>query len=84
MDDEHILALLEAVCGADLNAIRILAPDTGLVDNVGHVEIYNRGDRLPKSGGIQKQDRQRLGLPPPVGVTIGHRSCPSMKRASTY
>jgi len=36
MDDEHILALVEAVHGTDFNAISVLAPDTGLVDDVGH------------------------------------------------
>src|SRR5262249_57961651 len=36
MDDEHILALVEAVHGADLDAIHVFAFDTGFVDDVSH------------------------------------------------
>ena len=42
MDDEHIHALVEAVYGANLNTIGILAPDTGFVDDVSHIEVYNK------------------------------------------
>jgi hypothetical protein len=36
MDDEHVLALVEAVHRADLDAIHILALDAVLGDDVGH------------------------------------------------
>ena len=39
MDDEHVLALVEAVDGADLNAIGILAFDAGFSDDVSHPKL---------------------------------------------
>jgi hypothetical protein len=36
MDDEHVLAFIEAVYGADLDAIHILATDASFGDDVGH------------------------------------------------
>jgi hypothetical protein len=37
MDDEHVLALIEAVDGADLDAIHVLALDAVVRDDVGHL-----------------------------------------------
>jgi hypothetical protein len=42
MDDEHVLALVEAVHWADLNAVGVFAADAALVDDVGHIEVYNK------------------------------------------
>ena len=36
VDDEHVLALVEAIDGAHLDAIHVLALDTVLVDDIGH------------------------------------------------
>jgi hypothetical protein len=36
MDDQHILALVEAVHGTDLHAIHVLALDAVLGDHIGH------------------------------------------------
>src|SRR3954468_19266056 len=36
MDDQHVLALVEAVDGADLNAVGIFAFDAGFSDDVSH------------------------------------------------
>src|SRR5205085_6048591 len=36
VDDEHVLALVEAVDGADLDAVHIFAADAGIGDDVGH------------------------------------------------
>ena len=36
VDDQHVLALVEAVHGADLDAVHVLAPDAGFGDHVGH------------------------------------------------
>jgi hypothetical protein len=36
MDNQHVLALVETVDGADLHAIHIFATDAGLCDDVGH------------------------------------------------
>ena len=36
MDDEHVLALVEAIDWADLNAIRKLAFDATVIDDEGH------------------------------------------------
>jgi hypothetical protein len=37
MYDEHILALIEAVYGANLNAVSVFAPDASFVDDVSHM-----------------------------------------------
>ena len=52
MDDEHILALVEAVHGADFDAIGVFAPDANFGHDISHavtlaVTVCNR---------IQKQD----------------------------
>ena len=36
IDDEHVLALVEAIDRADLDAVHILAADAGVGDDVGH------------------------------------------------
>src|SRR5690242_15784803 len=36
MNDEHVLALVEAIDGADFDAIHVLALDAGFGDDVGH------------------------------------------------
>ena len=46
VDDEHILALVEAIDGAHLNAIHQLAFDAGFGDDVGHdVRLFSSGSR---------------------------------------
>jgi hypothetical protein len=42
MDDEHVLALVEAVDGADLHAIHILALDAVFRDDISHVRSLGR------------------------------------------
>ena len=41
MDDQHVLALVEAVDGADFNAIGIFAFDAGFSDDVSHPWLRN-------------------------------------------
>jgi hypothetical protein len=41
MDDQHVLALVEAVHGADLDAVGIFALDAGFSDDVGHPRLRN-------------------------------------------
>jgi hypothetical protein len=36
MDDEHVLAFIEAVDGADLDAVHVLALDAVFGDDVSH------------------------------------------------
>ena len=36
MNDEHVLAFIEAVDRANLDAIHVFAADTGINDNIGH------------------------------------------------
>jgi hypothetical protein len=36
VDDEHVLALIEAVDGTYLHAVHVLTFDTALIDDVGH------------------------------------------------
>src|SRR3546814_13837279 len=45
VDDEHILALIETVDGAHLDAVHIFAPDAGNGDDIGH------GLSAPSGGG---------------------------------
>jgi hypothetical protein len=42
MDDQHVLALVEAVDGADFNAVGIFAFDTGFSDDVSHPALRIR------------------------------------------
>ena len=37
MDDEHVLAFVEAIYGADFDAIHVFASNAAIVDDVGHV-----------------------------------------------
>jgi hypothetical protein len=39
MNDEHVLALIEAVDGANLNAISVFALNAGIVDDVSHPRL---------------------------------------------
>ena len=39
VDDEHVLALVEAVHGADFDAVHVLALDAGFGDDVGHSAV---------------------------------------------
>jgi hypothetical protein len=36
MNDEHVLALVEAIYGADFDAIHVFASNAAIVDDVGH------------------------------------------------
>ena len=42
VDDEHALALVEAVHGAHLHAVRVLATNAVLVDDVGQLGLRRR------------------------------------------
>jgi hypothetical protein len=47
MDDEHVLALVEAIDRADLDAVHVLALDAVFGDDVSHRgRIINAGPRL--------------------------------------
>jgi len=41
MDDQHVLALVEAVHGADFNTVGIFAFDAGFSDDVSHPVLRN-------------------------------------------
>jgi hypothetical protein len=41
MDHQHVLALVEAIDGADLNAIGVFAFDAGFSDDVSHPGLRN-------------------------------------------
>ena len=43
VDDEHVLALVEAVHGANLHAIHQLALDAAFVDDVGQLGVLSAG-----------------------------------------
>ena len=40
MDNEHVLALIEAVDGAHLDAVHKLTANTTIVDDVGHLAFF--------------------------------------------
>jgi hypothetical protein len=42
VNDEHVLALVEAVHGAHLHAVRVLATNAVLVDDVGQLGLRRR------------------------------------------
>jgi hypothetical protein len=39
MDDQHVLALIEAIHGADLDAVHVFAFDAIIVDDIGHCSL---------------------------------------------
>src|SRR5271169_1052867 len=41
VDDQHVFALVEAIHGADFNAVHVFAFDTIVVDDVGHIHTLN-------------------------------------------
>ena len=41
MDDEHVFAFVEAVHRTDLDAVRVLAANAVLVDDVGHLRLLS-------------------------------------------
>src|SRR6266478_9413120 len=41
MDDQHVVAFVEAIYGADLNAIGVFAFDAGFSDDVSHPRLRN-------------------------------------------
>ena len=41
VDDEHVLTLVEAIHRAYLHAVRVLAANAALVDDVGHVSLLS-------------------------------------------
>jgi hypothetical protein len=41
VDDQHILALVETVHGADFNAVHVFAFDAIVVDDIGHLHTLN-------------------------------------------
>ena len=48
VDDEHVLAFVETIHGADFHAIHIFALDAILADDVGHASLHMR--HLPAAG----------------------------------
>ena len=47
VDDEHILAFIEAVDGTDLDAICVFALDALFIDDVGHSSFRIKGNAGP-------------------------------------
>ena len=60
MDDEHIFALVEAIHGADLDAIGEFALDAIFVDDVGHVLKPRTDCRAPFMGRLRLQHVVKL------------------------
>jgi hypothetical protein len=47
MDDQHVLALVETIYRADLNAVGILALDAVISDDVSHPTLRKRSYDFP-------------------------------------
>src|SRR3954447_17410382 len=53
VDDQHVLAFIEAVDGAHLDAIHVFAADAGFSDDVGHdVAFFSWATRTPTPADI--------------------------------
>jgi hypothetical protein len=59
VDDEHVLTLVEAVHRAHFDAVRVLATNAALVDDVGQLSLLTEGCYAGTN---------RLSLEPPVRV----------------
>src|SRR5271165_6740220 len=46
VDDEHVLALVEAVHRADLDTVHVLAANATLVDDVGQLDVSSAGELI--------------------------------------
>jgi len=56
MDDEHVFALVEAIDGADLDAIHQLALDAGFIDDISQMSS-SLWKRYPITNGGERHDR---------------------------
>ncbi|GCC47638.1 hypothetical protein chiPu_0031496, partial [Chiloscyllium punctatum] len=66
MDDQHVLALVEAIDGADLDAVGIFTLDAGFSDDVGHPKLRND----PLFLGLRS-----AGIPEPQGKPAPKNTC---------
>src|SRR5262249_50204526 len=70
MDDEHVLALVEAVHGTNVHAIHVLALDAAFDDDVGHSTLQS-GFWVPSASVASAQDIARALFTPLVERAIG-------------
>ena len=70
MDDEHVLALVEAVDGTYLYAVHVLTFDTAFIDDVGHHLLRVVG--TPQAGGAQYACLKINGLFQSCVIAIDH------------
>src|SRR6185437_560207 len=89
VDHQHILAFIEAVDRAYLDAIHVLAPDAGFCDDVGHGIAISNGVRLERGLAAewlarrspQGQPRRHWGFPlAPAERTEGQVLAPAIRR----
>src|SRR5262245_7597697 len=74
MNDEHVLALIEAIDGANLNAVRELALDAILVDDVGHTFEPADSDRRSRWPGSMGMSPRSGAIGRQFGASGNHRS----------
>jgi hypothetical protein len=55
MDDEHVLAFIEAVDGANLDAVHVFALNAIVGDDIGHLE-----QAIPRMWGLSGGRRQQV------------------------
>ena len=56
VDDEHVLALVEAVHGADLDAVHVFAANATLVDDVGQLDVSSAGELIHGARGLMPKN----------------------------
>jgi hypothetical protein len=77
MDDEHVLAFVEAVHGAHVDAVHSFAANAALVDDIGQLSVLSavRGDEERKRSEANNQFPAR-NAPFPSASIIAYRSPP--------
>src|SRR6185437_9683142 len=55
VDDQHVLADIEAVDRTHLDAIHVLAADTGFGDHIGHVSVPRAAGKIARYADVRGQ-----------------------------
>src|SRR5262249_10545818 len=69
VDDQHVLALVETIDGANLDAVHVFAFDAIVVDDVGHFRTLRRFfEALLLSHGSRPRKERRFAVVRPAGL----------------
>src|SRR4030095_10538960 len=89
VDDQHVLAFVEAIHRAHFDAIHVLAADAGFSDDVGHdIAFFSTGSSAPDAVIIWYRRGAATGKttrgPPTMRVAAGASLPPSPASAASY